>query len=113
MVDFMGLSNCQLVYHGRSRKSIDIMSGQIKSVDSVSVPCYHVYMWRKEEVIQKLRGAQGNQSLRSYARSIGCSAAYLSDVYLGKRNPGPKFLDHLGLERETVTTVTYRKRRWR
>ena len=71
------------------------------------------YMWRKEDVVEKLHEEQGERSLRSYATAIGCSASYLSDVYNGKREPGPKLLDHLDLERKEVTTVTYVKRRWK
>ena len=70
-------------------------------------------MWRKEDVIEKLKKEQGEGSLRSYARNIGCSAAYLSDVYSGKREPGPKLLDHLDLECQITTTKTYTKRRWK
>lgn len=70
-------------------------------------------MWRKEDVIEMLKEDQGEQSLRSYATAVGCSAAYLSDVYNGRRDPGPKLLDHLGLERKEKVTVTYQKRRWK
>lgn len=48
------------------------------------------------------------KSLRSYALELGISAAYLSDVLNDKREPGPKILDALGLERETRVTHTYR-----
>jgi len=70
-------------------------------------------MWRKEDVVEQLRKEQGERSLRTYATAIGCSAAYLSDVYAGKRDPGPKLLRHLDLEREKVVTFTYVKRRWK
>jgi hypothetical protein len=70
-------------------------------------------MWRKEDVVERLKRDQGERSLREYAKAIVCSPAYLSDVYLGRRNPGPKMLDHLDLEAETVKVTTYRKRRWR
>jgi transcriptional regulator with XRE-family HTH domain len=72
-------------------------------------------MWRKEDVIKKLQADQEAQklSLRQYARTLNVSAAYLSDVYRGRRDPGPTLLEHLGLERKVVTTVTYVKRRWR
>lgn len=70
-------------------------------------------MWRKKDVIEKLRKDQGERSLRGYASDIGCSAAYLSDVYNGRRDPGPKLLDHLNLERQETVTVTYTKRRWK
>lgn len=74
---------------------------------------YIVLMWRKEDVIEQLHKEQGDRSLRSYATDIGCSASYLSDVYNGKRDPGPILLKHLNLERKEVTTVTYIKRRWK
>lgn len=70
-------------------------------------------MWRKEDVVKELKRRQGKSSLRSYATNLGCSAAYLSDLYRGRRDPGPLILDHLDLERQIVTTVTYVKRRWR
>jgi transcriptional regulator with XRE-family HTH domain len=72
-------------------------------------------MWRKEDVVKKLQADQEAQklSLRQYARTLNISAAYLSDVYRGRRDPGPALLEHLGLERKVVTTVTYVKRRWR
>jgi transcriptional regulator with XRE-family HTH domain len=70
-------------------------------------------MWRKDDVVEKLKEGQGAQSLRSYARSIGCSASYLSDIYLGKREPGPKVLAHLDLELKITVTKEYVKRRWR
>jgi hypothetical protein len=68
-------------------------------------------MWRKEDVIKKLKTQQGKDSLRSYARSIGCSAAYLSDVYRGNREPGPLILDHLDLEKTVTVKTEYRRRR--
>ena len=70
-------------------------------------------MWRKEDVVEQLKKDQGERSLRTYAANIGCSASYLSDVYNGNRDPGPKLLDHLNLERKEVVTVTYVKRRWK
>ncbi len=72
-------------------------------------------MWRKEDVVKQLQSEQEKQklSLRQYAKQLNVSAAYLSDVYRGRRDPGPTLLDYLGLERKIVTTVTYVKRRWR
>ncbi len=72
-------------------------------------------MWRKEDVVKQLQKEQESRklSLRAYARDLNVSAAYLSDVYRGRRDPGPALLEKLGLERKVVTTVTYVKRRWR
>ena len=73
-------------------------------------------MWRKEDVIEKLRKEQGERPLRDYATEIGCSAATLSQIYNNNRDPGDKILDHLGLTATKVTTVTYtpkEPRKWR
>jgi transcriptional regulator with XRE-family HTH domain len=72
-------------------------------------------MWRKEDVVKQLQSEQEKQklSLRQYAKKLNVSAPYLSDVYRGRRDPGPTLLEYLGLERKVVTTVTYVKRRWR
>jgi transcriptional regulator with XRE-family HTH domain len=43
-------------------------------------------------------------SQHSYAKKLGISGAYLSDVIHGKTVPGPKLLRALGLTKE----VTYR-----
>jgi len=72
-------------------------------------------MWRKEDVIKQLQDEQKAKklSLRAYAKSLRVSPSYLSDVYRGRRDPGPVLLDHLELDRKVVTTMTYVKRRWR
>ena len=56
----------------------------------------------REAVIERLKVAQGERSLRQFAIEIGVSAAYLSDIYLGKRSPGNKILKHLGIARNPV-----------
>lgn len=66
-------------------------------------------MWRKEDVIRKLKDDQGKESLRDYAVRIGCTASLLSEVYNDLREPSPKLIEHLGLVRETI----YREKRWR
>ncbi len=82
------------------------------------MPCKRTVasMWRKEDVVKQLQAEQQdkNLTLRGYARALNVSPAYLSDVYRGRRDPGPALLDHLGLERRVITTVTYakKKRRW-
>ncbi len=70
-------------------------------------------MWTKDDVVEMLKKEQGERSLRTYAKEIGCSATYLSKTYRGERPPGPMLLDRFGLEEKKVTTVTYVKRRWR
>ena len=61
--------------------------------------------------LKMLKARMTGRSLRSVAREIPCSAAYLSDIMLGKRNPGPRVLDYLGLDRAVDKSVTYRYRR--
>jgi transcriptional regulator with XRE-family HTH domain len=51
-------------------------------------------------VIALLKKKQGKRSLREFARALGISAPYLSDIYLGRRRPGPAVLQHLGLHKE-------------
>ena len=69
----------------------------------------------KQAMIQILQRKQADQSLRSFAAEIGCSPSYLSDVYLGRREPGPKIAAFLGLQKRTIVKVIYEKpkRRWR
>jgi len=64
----------------------------------------------KDDLIQELRRRQDGQSLRQFSQTVGCSTAYLSDVYHGKRDLGPKILDYLGVEKKTEVKTTYR---WR
>lgn len=98
---------------GRDRCARLVKGKSSPRLESVSKMCEHILMWRKEDVIEELRKNQGELSLRKYATSLGCSAAYLSDVYAGKRDPGKKLLDHLDLECQKVVTKTYTRRRWR
>ena len=49
------------------------------------------------DVVRELRRRQAKRTLRAYATALGCSPAYLSDVYRGQRKPGPKLLRALGL----------------
>jgi len=46
-------------------------------------------------------------SLRKTARKHGISAAYLSEIMTGKKAPGPKILDSLGVKRVVRRTVSY------
>lgn len=48
-------------------------------------------------------------SLRKYAKQSGYTAAYLSDVLRGRRDPGPKILEPLGLVAEVTAPQYYRK----
>jgi len=54
-----------------------------------------------------LRKKQGNTSLRQFALELGISAPYLSDIYKGRRNPGPAILRHFGLHKQTTISTQY------
>ena len=60
---------------------------------------------RREQVMARMRKLQGKQSLRQFAKSIGVSVAYLSDIYRNRRDPGPAILDILKISKRT--TVEY------
>jgi hypothetical protein len=52
----------------------------------------------REQVIKALRKAQGDRTAKDFAAAIGVSQPYLSDVYHGRRYPGPRILNVLGLQ---------------
>jgi len=58
----------------------------------------------RDAVVAKLKAGQKKRSLRDYAKALGVTVAYLSDIYRGRRDPGPSILKPLGLEKLTVTT---------
>ena len=60
-------------------------------------------------VVDLLRKRQGKKSLRVFGREIGVTAAYLSDVFRGNREPGPTILTLLGVRRTKTTETTYEK----
>ena len=77
-------------------------------------------MWREEEIEEildheeveaELKEEQGNQNLRDYASTVGCTASYLSQVYNSVRPPSEPLLEKLGLERRVI--YVRKKRRWR
>jgi transcriptional regulator with XRE-family HTH domain len=54
---------------------------------------------------QRARGLSQDE----LARSMDVSAGYLSMLLSGAREPGPKVLQFLRLEKQVVTKVTYRR----
>ena len=63
----------------------------------------------RADVVDFLKKRQGNKTLRVLGLELGLSAAYLSDVFHGNREPGPTLLTLLGLERTKTTEITYTK----
>jgi hypothetical protein len=56
-----------------------------------------------------LKAAERAGSQKALAAQIPCSEPYIAMVLNGHREPGPKVLEFLGLER--VTRVSYRRKR--
>lgn len=62
----------------------------------------------REQVVKIIRQSiEASGGLREQARRWGVSAAYLSDIMNGRRNPGKKILSHLGLEPTVKITRTF------
>lgn len=58
-----------------------------------------------------LRKRLETTTMRALARELGVSAPYISDIVAGRRTPGPKVLDPLGMEAVTTTKRIYRRKR--
>lgn len=55
-----------------------------------------------EQVRSLMKKQQGERSLRTFARDLGITPAYLSDLYLGRRDPGEKVLSKLNIQRRII-----------
>lgn len=55
--------------------------------------------YTEAEVVELLRNDQGKLSQKDYAAKLKMSAQYLSDIYQGRRPPGPTVLNRLNLEK--------------
>ena len=60
-----------------------------------------------EQLLAKLRKAQGKRSLREFSASIGISVGNLHDVLNGRRRPGAAILDYMGLGERTTSVTVY------
>jgi transcriptional regulator with XRE-family HTH domain len=65
---------------------------------------------RQETLIRELKRRQGERSLRQFAAELGVAPSYLSDVYRGRREPGPKILRLLGVRKRVTRSVEYEVR---
>lgn len=59
------------------------------------------------DAIALLKRKQGRRTLSAFARDIGVTVAYLSDVYRGNRQVGPKLLELVRLKKTRRIQVTY------
>ena len=76
-------------------------------VDSVRSLCLHALMTHADVVKLIQAKIEKAGSLRKQALRWKISAPYLSDVMLGRRQPGPAILRRLGLTVRKVVTRTY------
>ncbi len=62
--------------------------------------------YTEAEFITLLRGAVAEHgSQKAFAKHIGVSEPYLTDVLLGRRHPSPRILEPLGLRK--VVEIVY------
>ena len=67
----------------------------------------------EEEIIDYLKNLQGNKTATEFAKQLNCSCAYISDVYHGKREVGPKLLKSLNITKTKTITYEVPKKKWR
>jgi hypothetical protein len=61
----------------------------------------------EDDILDIMKAEQGSQSLRVFAAKMGVSAAYISDIYRGRRHPGAKVLDYFGIGKTSQIVVEY------
>jgi plasmid maintenance system antidote protein VapI len=66
--------------------------------------------YTESEVVERIKRETQTTSLRRVARQIGVSAGYLSDIINGNRAVSDNMALAFGFERETKTTVVFRKK---
>lgn len=59
----------------------------------------------QSQVIELLRKRQGGRPAARLAQELKISAAYLSEILNGTREPGPSVLDKIGLHRIVLYEV--------
>ena len=64
-------------------------------------------MMTEEEVIALMKTTQGERSLRAFAEELQVTPSYLSDIYNGRRSPGPAILKFFGIGKRRQVIVEY------
>lgn len=65
----------------------------------------------KDDVLTLIQqGVKAAGSQRAFACQCNVTTQYINDILRGRRDPGPKVLDMLGIEKTTVYNVSYRLR---
>jgi transcriptional regulator with XRE-family HTH domain len=65
--------------------------------------------FNRDQVMDLLKARQGDRTASDLAQEIGVTKAFISDLFSGRRDPGPKILKYLGLVIEVKTKVIYRE----
>jgi transcriptional regulator with XRE-family HTH domain len=60
-----------------------------------------------DDVLELIRKRKGEKSLREFAKEIGITAPYLSDILKKNRSPGKTVLKFFGLEKKRIIQVSY------
>lgn len=63
----------------------------------------------QDDVLAVIRVRTEATSIRAVARELGLSAAYLSDILLGRRAVSETVAEAFGFQREIVTEIRFRK----
>lgn len=59
------------------------------------------------QFINLVKARQGGLTMRAYAKELGITPGYLSDVYLGRRDVGPTLSAALHYKRRKTTRVEF------
>jgi hypothetical protein len=59
------------------------------------------------EVLDVIKAARGEKSIRDFAKEIGVSHSYVADILDGRRKPGAKILSCFGIGKTRRTIVEY------
>jgi transcriptional regulator with XRE-family HTH domain len=57
---------------------------------------------KPDQILNLLRKKKGDRTAKELAHELGVTQQYLSDVFAGRREPGPAIIAGLGLEKEVV-----------
>ena len=57
-------------------------------------------------IIRELEKRRGDRTWAAVAAEIGCTESHLSEVRSGKRSPGPKIRQYLGVTKKVIYVRT-------
>lgn len=65
-----------------------------------------VKLLRREQVIALLKQKQGDLTGTEFAKRLGISGSFLTEIYKGRRDPGETILSQLGLSKRVLYEKT-------